>query len=130
MLGTDRTIKKYLNLWNQSFSMIDKKTVIVLLIILAVISSVIILYSGDLLSIITDGKFISTGKAFCRETDDGLDYYNKGATYGKSSNGEIYDNFDFCEDSEILYEWYCRGSGVSFERHKCPKGCTSGICAS
>lgn len=109
--------------------MVYKKLFVIVVLIVVIFGSVGILYSGRLSSILDlSGDFSKKGEVFCRDSDDGLNYFRKGAVYGKDNSGEIYDNFDFCEDDETLYEWYCKGSSASFERYKCEKGCQSGIC--
>ncbi len=72
-------------------------------------------------------RFTGREPAFCFENDDGADYYHRGITYGRKSNGEIFKNFDYCEDN-ILKEWYCESLNAILKDHVCVTGCLNGAC--
>jgi len=65
----------------------------------------------------------------CTDSDNGIDYYNKG--YVTGAGGDIH--YDFCDTSYPgrLYEQYCTSSQSHNEntlKYQCPYGCEDGAC--
>jgi len=63
----------------------------------------------------------------CTDTDDGKDYYKKGAVYGIDEEGKEYKNEDFCVDDKLM-EHYCEFDKPTSEYFSCPEGCENGAC--
>ena len=66
------------------------------------------------------------GVQFCIDYDDGKDYYVK--SYIKTEEGILYD---YCEDSIVLSEFYCRGKYEDYgyqNLYNCSHGCQDGEC--
>lgn len=63
--------------------------------------------------------------AGCTDDDGGKSYGARGLT---SSNLTVQKTeMDFCMGA-VLYEFYCKGEGVVFEKYNCPNGCKNGAC--
>jgi len=86
------------------------------------------------------GKIIGkvVDEAFCNDSDNGKDYYNKGNLTGINVQGYNIDMKDFCLDDTILHEYYCKEPipdgnyfeqwNYYYENYVCPNGCADGIC--
>ena len=75
------------------------------------------------------------GLASCTDTDGGERIYLKGKTYGQFTNGNSYENWDFCSgDGKQVAEQFClydSGTGGNYPNGKwinCPNGCIEGKC--
>ena len=67
----------------------------------------------------------------CTDTDDGMDYENKGTIFGFYSNGYSYSLADKCNTKgnvEGLYEYYCIDNKNYSQYYPCGKGCKDGAC--
>jgi len=61
----------------------------------------------------------------CADSDDGLNYYEKGKT-GKDGWESIED---FCVDKTLLSEALCNKDGnPAYAKYECPNGCVDGAC--
>jgi hypothetical protein len=66
----------------------------------------------------------------CSETDQGLDYPNKGTTTGKNNwDGSSGSYTDSCSDS-TLTEYWCVNGLVGGSHTTCQNGCDNGVCKS
>ncbi|MBN1502751.1 hypothetical protein JW930_04345 [Candidatus Woesearchaeota archaeon] len=75
----------------------------------------------------------------CSDSDEGLDYAEKGEIIIKYANGEdtrvdkcyreSYPNPNW-QDSKLLMEWYCVDNKVQYKRYECPNDCVNGACIS
>jgi len=64
----------------------------------------------------------------CKDTDNGIDYFNKG-----TASNSTYKETDHCtfvqnEDYYYIYEVYCDGNLVKSLQRKCDNGCEDGAC--
>ena len=78
----------------------------------------------------------------CTETDNGVDYYEKGSTIGRDSYGgninQVATYIDRCDDNNQVMEFYCNyindpngGQGyISMNNFPCEYGCEDGACKS
>ncbi len=73
------------------------------------------------------GRITGREPAFCYDTDEGIDYYERGVVYGRKATGETFRYFDYCE-GDVLKEWHCVNLQSALEDHECPRGCMSGGC--
>jgi hypothetical protein len=69
---------------------------------------------------------------FCTDTDGGINYSVTG-TVTLTDNGTITTHTDYCRSvttvfKGYVYEYYCNGTSVETDNHKCPKGCSGGHC--
>lgn len=62
---------------------------------------------------------------FCKEDDNGLDYYKQSAVY----DGASYFKEDYCQSETTLVEYQCTGdTSYSYSTYVCPSGCAHGAC--
>jgi hypothetical protein len=109
--------------------MIDKKIALIILLVLFILSMTGLYYSANILSILKSiRRFFLKMHPYCIETDEGMDYYNKGASHGRDAEGIDYYNLDFCETDYILNEWYCVDKGIKQNVYNCTNGCFNGAC--
>lgn len=70
----------------------------------------------------------------CTDSDNGLNYYEKGTTKWSVFDGSINSQDDYCLDDKQLSEGYCLDNpdenGKSYKRDtfECPNGCKDGVC--
>lgn len=122
-----------------------REIIVVTMILLVVIltASVIyyqirqkILYSpGELLFSPED---LPLDKEFCFDSDDGLNYFQKGNVIWGIGDGNFHDSRDYCfsvdsggdvwEDG-TLFEMYCVGNSFKIKDIKCLGFCENGICS-
>jgi len=68
----------------------------------------------------------------CNESDNGIDYYNKGEMYIRAFFNGVFDEFwyiDTCSDDTILVEGYCDGDIFRSQYYECADGCYDGACS-
>jgi hypothetical protein len=97
-------------------------------------------FSGSCPSWVTETNSHITGMALiltnisrqCIDTDmtdlypDGKNIYEKGRLTDKY--GDVSD-YDFCSDSNTVYEWYCLSDGLAATKYiDCPNECIDGAC--
>ena len=93
------------------------------------VSAVLVLFNGG---------FDLTGEAFnvlpsatCSDTDVGMDPTTYGFIYGETMGGTYYNSTDFCRDSDVLVENFCKGNAAKARNYPCPKDgltCVYGQC--
>ena len=63
--------------------------------------------------------------AVCKETDDGVDYYEKGATYDKGATKPFVDT---CEGNTLKEHWCGTDGRLKSDNYECAYGCKNGAC--
>ena len=72
---------------------------------------------------------VCVDSTYCTDTDGGS-IYVKGVTKGYDINSVLVENTDFCSNSLVLINNYCR-DGLAVQDHvNCPYGCQNGACIS
>lgn len=79
-----------------------------------------------------DGKCVAD-EISCTDSDNGMDYYVKGTTYGKDwASDDIVTKTDYCitggDEADMLTEYYCKENQVVYDTYKCPDVCSEGEC--
>ncbi|MDP2924861.1 MAG: hypothetical protein Q8N99_00655 [Nanoarchaeota archaeon] len=78
-------------------------------------------------------EYALCGSSLCSDSDNGLNYYEKGTTKWKVEDGSTNSEDDYCTDKTVLSEGVCgktdeNGKSYRRESHTCPNGCNDGAC--
>ena len=73
----------------------------------------------------SDNLFQISSAATCTDTDNGKNYYTKGAVSGI---GGSWTDYCYVYNSNLLYEGYCDGVNAKLEVYTCPNGCENSAC--
>ncbi len=85
------------------------------------------------------GMVSMTSVNICTDSDFGLKYWTKGRVWGESYNDinahqETYSKEDYCQNKNILIEYYCIADKHGVNQYKaektfvCKEGCNDGMC--
>ncbi len=119
---------------NQKIVLISGIVLLSLIVVLSFVITVETAPTGDLV-VRSPGRFLgwklpTYPEGFkmpeCEESDEGRDYYKKGALAAKDS-GVKYDSC--AEGGKYVSEYYCRDTGkIGVILHRCKYGCDNGAC--
>jgi len=83
------------------------------------------------LGVFQESVSITFCNLLCQDSDGGKDYYVKGVMDGIFYNTTNASGLsDFCQDRDILTEYYCQDGVVYAENHTCDNYCQDGACVS
>jgi len=70
---------------------------------------------------------IVPARVACTDSDGGRDYFVKGKISGLY-NGYINNFYDYCENSNVVHEFFCEGSEIKEALYTCSYSCRDGAC--
>ncbi|MEK6820168.1 MAG: hypothetical protein AABX71_00465 [Nanoarchaeota archaeon] len=73
-----------------------------------------------------DGACIS--KQACADSDEGEDYFERGALTGTNQSGDAFELKDYCMNEKSLVEYSCENSSIASREYSCPQDCSLGAC--